>query len=73
MDVGVVAHATGSAYVEFNHTKVSLSCHVMSWFWGAGGRNEGVVTSSRTWWLHEHHHRTYRCDNGLHFGCFALA
>lgn len=22
MDVGVVAHATGSAYVEFNHTKV---------------------------------------------------
>lgn len=22
MDVGVVAHASGSAYVEFNHTKV---------------------------------------------------
>lgn len=25
MDVGVVAHATGSAYVEFNHTKVRNS------------------------------------------------
>ncbi|CAM9889623.1 unnamed protein product [Choristocarpus tenellus] len=22
MDVGVIAHTTGSAYVEFNHTKV---------------------------------------------------
>ena len=22
MDVGIVAHATGSAYAEFNHTKV---------------------------------------------------
>lgn len=27
MDVGVVAHATGSAYVEFNHTKVRPRHH----------------------------------------------